>query len=72
MGVTGSVPARARQESLVQRWLPIVEVATVAAIGVIAGLAFRSLVAPLAILAWVPTGAGNLVRAAFCCSVTHV
>ncbi len=50
VGVTGSAVARARQESIVKRWLPFVEIFTILAIGLIVGLAFRSAVAPIAIL----------------------
>ncbi len=45
VGVTGSIPARAAQAGLVQGALPFVEVATIAAIGLLVALAFRSPVA---------------------------
>ena len=47
VGVTGSVPARAEQARLLQENLYLVEVVTVAAIALIVGLTFRSVVAPL-------------------------
>jgi RND superfamily putative drug exporter len=50
VGVTGSVPARAQQASIVKDSLHTVELATVAAIALIVGLTFRSVVAPLATL----------------------
>lgn len=45
VGVTGSIPARASQATLIEGALPFVEVATVAAIGLLVALAFRSPVA---------------------------
>ena len=42
VGVTGSIPARAAQAELIERSLPFVELATVAAIGLLVALAFRS------------------------------
>lgn len=50
VGVTGSVPARVEQERIVEQSLPLVETATLAAIVLIVGLNFRSLVAPLVAL----------------------
>jgi RND superfamily putative drug exporter len=47
VGVTGSIPARAEQAELVEEALPLVETATVAAILLIVGLTFRSVVAPV-------------------------
>jgi RND superfamily putative drug exporter len=50
VGVTGSIPARAEQAQLIKAALPLVEVATIAAILLIVGLTFRSVVAPLVTL----------------------
>ena len=47
VGVTGSVPARDAQARIVERELHAVEAATVAAILLIVGLTFRSVVAPV-------------------------
>jgi putative drug exporter of the RND superfamily len=51
VGVTGVAPGQDEQSSLVLRYLPFVEAATLAAIALIVGLYFRSLGAPLATLA---------------------
>ena len=51
VGVTGSIPARAAQAELIEDALPAVEVATVAVIGLLVALAFRSPVAALVALA---------------------
>lgn len=45
VGVTGSIPARAAQAELIEGALPFVELATVAAIGLLVALSFRSVVA---------------------------
>ena len=45
VGVTGSIPARAAQAELIEQSLPLVEVATVAVIGLLVALAFWSPVA---------------------------
>jgi putative drug exporter of the RND superfamily len=50
VGVTGAAPAQDAQGSLIMRWLPWVEVATLAAIALIVGWHFRSFGAPLATL----------------------
>lgn len=50
-GITGLIPARSEQGSLILRYLPWVELATVAAIAIIVGWHFRSPGAPLASLA---------------------
>jgi RND superfamily putative drug exporter len=47
VGITGSVPARAEQFGIIQDALPKVEALTLAAIVLIVGVAFRSVVAPL-------------------------
>ena len=47
IGVTGSVPARAQQGRIIRSHLHTVEIATLAAIVLIVGLYFRSLVAPV-------------------------
>lgn len=51
VGVTGAIPARAAQTRLVDKALPIIEIATVILIVVIVGLHFRSVGAPLVVLA---------------------
>ena len=51
VGVTGSVPARAAQGRIIREELHTVEVATLAAIVVIVGVYFRSIVAPIVTLA---------------------
>ncbi|HEY9241583.1 MAG TPA: MMPL family transporter [Streptosporangiaceae bacterium] len=50
-GVTGSEPAEAEQATLILRYLPWVELATVLAIALIVGVYFRAPGAPLATLA---------------------
>src|SRR5579859_5879937 len=50
VGVTGPAPAQEAQGSLILRYLPWVELATVAAIALIVGLHFRAPGAPLATL----------------------
>lgn len=50
VGVTGSVPARATQGRIITDRLPLVETITLAAVILIVGLAFRSVVAPVASL----------------------
>ena len=50
VGVTGSVPARATQGSIIGDKLPLVELSTLIAIVLIVGLAFRSIAAPAAAL----------------------
>ena len=47
VGVTGSAPAREEQGHIISHALPDVELATLAAIMLIVGLSFRSLVTPL-------------------------
>jgi putative drug exporter of the RND superfamily len=51
IGVTGAAPAQTAQGDIILRYLPWVELATVLAIGLIVGLYFRSVGAPLATLA---------------------
>jgi RND superfamily putative drug exporter len=53
IGVTGPAPAQDAQGNLILRYLPWVELATVAAIALIVGWHFRSFGAPLATLACV-------------------
>lgn len=48
--VTGVAPAQLRQAFYLQSWLPVFEVATLALIAVVVAIAFRSLIAPLAVL----------------------
>ncbi len=50
VGVTGSVPARDRQGTIISDNLPKVELLTLTAIAIIVGLAFRSVVAPVVAL----------------------
>lgn len=59
VGVTGSVPARVEQADIVEESLPLVEAATLAAIVIIVGLYFRSVVAPL--IALVTTGVAFVI-----------
>ena len=47
VGVTGSIPARVAQADILETSLPFVEIATLAAIVLIVGFHFRSVVAPL-------------------------
>ncbi|MEO5834471.1 MAG: MMPL family transporter [Nakamurella sp.] len=57
--VTGIAPAQLRQGYYLQNWLPVFEVATLALIAIVVAWAFRSVVAPLAVLA--VAGLGYLV-----------
>ncbi len=50
VGVTGSVPARAEQGDIIRESLPKVEALTLAAIVLIVGFAFRSVVAPVIVV----------------------
>ncbi|HEV2377088.1 MAG TPA: MMPL family transporter [Streptosporangiaceae bacterium] len=50
VGVTGPAPAEEAQAALILRYLPWVELATLLAIGLIVGIYFRALGAPLATL----------------------
>ncbi len=50
-GVVGSIPARAEQASIVERWLPILEILTVIAIAGLVAANFRSILAPVVALA---------------------
>ncbi|HET7327087.1 MAG TPA: MMPL family transporter [Nocardioidaceae bacterium] len=56
VGVTGSVPARAQQYRIIQDALPALELTTLAAIVLIVGLNFRSVVAPAVTLVTVGVG----------------
>lgn len=56
LGTTGTVPVQAAQGRLVTDTLPLVEVATLAAIALIIGWHFRSVVAPVIILVTAGTG----------------
>ncbi|MCU1433016.1 MAG: hypothetical protein JWP95_2121 [Actinotalea sp.] len=69
VGVTGSVPARAAQGTVVTEWVHVVEVATLLAILIVVALTFRSIAAPLVTLFCVGTAvvvtlgvAGSLAR----------
>lgn len=59
VGITGSIPARAQQASLVEEYLPRLELFTVLAIVVLVSFAFRSLVAP--VIALLAAGVAFLV-----------
>ncbi len=59
VGVTGSIPARVAQASILEESLPLVELATLLAIVLIVGLYFRSVVAPL--LALITAGVAFVV-----------
>lgn len=59
IGVTGSIPARVAQASILEESLPLVESATLLAILLIVGLYFRSVVAPL--LALITAGVAFVV-----------
>ena len=50
VGVTGAIPARIEQSDLILRYLPFVELGTIALIALIVGLYFRSVIAPLVTL----------------------
>ena len=50
-GVVGSIPARAEQAELVERWLPVLEILTVIAIALLVAVNFRSVLAPVVALA---------------------
>jgi RND superfamily putative drug exporter len=56
IGVAGAIPAQIEQGTVIGRELPVVETATLAAIAVIVGLHFRSVVAPLVTLVTAGTG----------------
>jgi putative drug exporter of the RND superfamily len=72
VGVTGPIPARQRQTTIILAWLPWVEAATVLVVALILGLYFRAFGAPLLtlgaaaiaymvalhVLAWVAARAG--------------
>ncbi len=62
VGVTGSIPARAAQAELIKGALPFVELATVAAIGLLVALAFRSPAAALLALGVAGLAAAVTVR----------
>lgn len=62
VGVTGSIPARAAQAELIEQSLPFVELATVAAIGLLVALAFRSPAAAALALAVAGLAAAVTVR----------
>ncbi len=47
VGVTGAVPVQVEQGAVVGRWLDRVEAASLAAVALIVGIAFRSVVAPV-------------------------
>ena len=59
VGVTGSVPARAKQGDLIREALPLVETLTLLAIVSIVGVALRSVVAPL--IAVLATGVAYVI-----------
>lgn len=57
--VTGIAPAQLRQGYYLQNWLPFFELATLVLVAVVVGWAFRSLIAPVAVL--VVAGIGYFV-----------
>ncbi|MDQ2884067.1 MAG: MMPL family transporter [Actinomycetota bacterium] len=59
VGVAGTIPTQAQARTILYRSLPLVEAATLAAIALIVGLTFRSVVAPLVTL--VTAGIGYLI-----------
>jgi putative drug exporter of the RND superfamily len=59
VGVAGTVPTQVEQRKILERRLPLVEACTLAAIALIVGLTFRSVVAPLVTL--VTAGIGYLL-----------
>lgn len=56
IGVTGTIPTLVAQGQVIGRWLPLVEAATLAAIALIVGLSFRSVIAPVVTLITAATG----------------
>jgi putative drug exporter of the RND superfamily len=59
VGVAGTIPTQVEERKILERRLPLVELATLAAIALIVGLAFRSVVAPVVTL--VTAGVGYLL-----------
>jgi len=59
LGVAGTIPAQVEQGRLVLEWLPWVELGAVLAIGLIVGLTFRSVLAPVVTL--LAAGIGYLI-----------
>jgi len=59
VGVAGTIPTQVEQREILERRLPLVEVATLVAIALIVGLTFRSVVAPLVTL--ITAGIGYLL-----------
>ncbi len=51
VGVTGAIPARAAQAEEIEEALPLVELGTILLVGLVVGLHFRAIGAPLATLA---------------------
>lgn len=56
VGVAGTIPAQVQARVILDRTLPLVEIATLVAIALIVGLTFRSVVAPLVTLVTAATG----------------
>ncbi|MHA6793786.1 MMPL family transporter [Pseudonocardia bannensis] len=56
VGVTGTIPLQVAQGRIVSESLPLVELATLAAIALIVGLSFRSVVAPMITLVTAAVG----------------
>lgn len=59
VGVAGTIPTQVQAREILERRLPLVEVATLVVIALIVGLAFRSVIAPLVTL--VTAGIGYLL-----------
>jgi putative drug exporter of the RND superfamily len=70
VGVTGSVPARVEQGRLILGSVPLVELATVAAVMVIVAIAYRSLVAP--VLTVLVAGAATLLTLHLADTIGHL
>jgi RND superfamily putative drug exporter len=70
VGVTGSIPARVEQGRLIIASVPLVEVATVAAVMLIVAVAYRSVVAPVLTVA--VAGAATLLTLHLADQVGHL
>jgi RND superfamily putative drug exporter len=73
VGVTGSIPARVQQGVVVNRYLALVELATLGAVLLVVAVAFRSVAAPLVAVGTAGVAArATLYLAATAGSVLHV
>ncbi len=59
VGIAGTIPTQAEERKILESRLPVVEIATLAAIALIVGLTFRSVVAPVVTL--ITAGVGYLL-----------